>query len=230
MLPEKGISPYQTSTMNRIKIIFSILSLLSLSYNTIAQSWDLKVDKEGIKIYTRTFADSKVLEFKGEITVKANMGSILTLIDSIPLYPIWMYKCSYAIRLKKINVSSGYSYYVVKAPWPVSDRDACTYYKVTQDTVTKKVTVNITGVKDYIPKKDGRERVQSLTASWQLIPVSKGVTKIVYQAHCDIGGSVPAIIVNAYITDSPYYNLLHLRTIVEAQKYSKIVRLDVKEL
>ncbi len=216
--------------MSRQKLFLSILTFLIISLPSFAQTWNLKVDKEGIKIYTRSFADSKVLEFKGEITVKANLGSILTLIDSIPEYPVWMFKCSYSERLKKVNASSGYSYYVVKAPWPVSDRDACTFYKVTQDTSTKIVTVKITGIKDYIPEKEGKVRVLSLQASWQLIPVSKGVTKVIYQAHCDIGGIVPAVIINAYITDSPYYNLLHMRTIVEAPKYSKIVKSNVKEL
>lgn len=195
-----------------------------------AQEWKLKMYEEGIAVYTREFAGSNVVEFKGEITVKSNLSGILMLIDSIPEYTKWMHNCGGSKRLKKINEYSGYSYYVIKTPWPVSNRDACVYYEVSQDAATKIVTVAITGVKDYIPEKSDMVRIPSVKASWTLIPVSHGVTKIIYQAHSEIGGYVPAALVNAYITETPYYNLLHLRTIVEAPSYPRFKKENIKEL
>lgn len=186
--------------------------------------------QEGISVYTRKIEGSNVVEFKAEVTVKSNLAGILALIDSVSEYPKWMHNCAESKRLKKIDHTSGYSYYVIKAPWPVSDRDACIFYKVSQDIITKVVTIAITGVKDYIPAKPDRVRVPMVNASWQMTPISKGVTKIVYQAHSEIGGIVPDVIVNAYITETPYYNLLHLRTIVESPSYPKKTMDYVKEL
>jgi ribosome-associated toxin RatA of RatAB toxin-antitoxin module len=216
--------------MNLRKLTLPVLLLLFISSNSFCQQWNLKVDENGVKIYTRGIENSNFKEFKGEVTVKSNMSGILELIDSVSEYPKWMRNCIESRRLKKVNNSSGYTYYVIKAPWPVSDRDACTYYKVTQDTNTRIVTVTMNSVKDYLPEKPGRVRIPSLKGSWQLIPVSKGVTKIIYQVHCDIGGIVPAVIVNAYITETPFSNLSSIKRIVESPLYPKTVRPDVREL
>lgn len=207
----------------------AIISFL-FSFSCFSQDWKLRTDEEGIKIFTSKPEGSSYQQFRGEVTVRSNMGSILNLIDSISEYPKWMHNCAYAERIKRINRSSGYSYYVVKAPWPVTDRDACTFYKVTQDSITKVVTVSITGMKDLIPEKSGRVRIPKVNAYWKLIPVSKGVTKVIYEAHCEIGGLIPAAIVNAYITETPYYNLLHMRTLVESPQYPKTLMDNVKEL
>jgi|WetSurMetagenome_2_1015567.scaffolds.fasta_scaffold576679_2 hypothetical protein len=214
-----------------IRKLFIIVSILLLnSHSSFCQDWNLRTDKEGVKVYTRSVEGSNIQEFRGEVIVKSNMSGILALIDSVSEYPKWMHNCGYAERLKRISVGSGYSYYVVKAPWPVSDRDACTFYKVTQDSVTKVITVKITGVKDYIPEKPGKVRVPLMNGFWQFMPLAKGVTKVVYEAHAEIGGLVPAAIVNAYITETPFYNLLHLRTIVESPLYPKRAFEYVKEL
>ncbi len=207
-----------------------IFILVMFSLHSICQKWDLKTDKEGVKVYTRSIEGSNVHEFRGEVTVKSNLSGVLALIDSVPEYTKWMKNCIESERIKKITPSSGYSYYVIKAPWPVSDRDACNYYKVSQDSVTRIITVSLIGKKDYLPEKSGRVRVPVLNGFWQLIPVAKWVTKIVYQVHCDIGGIVPAAIVNMYITDTPFFNLLNIKNIVEAPLYPKIFRKDVKEL
>ncbi|MEI6122009.1 MAG: START domain-containing protein [Bacteroidota bacterium] len=210
---------------------FLLYSLFLLTCSTsYCQKWDLKKDQEGVKVYTRDFSGSNVQEFKGEVTVKSNLGGILKLIDSVSEYPKWMYKCSCAERLKKINQGSGYTYTVITSPWPISDQDLITYYNVTQDTNTKTVTISLVGVKDYLPAKSGKVRIPGMTGFWQLIPIAKGVTKVVYQVHCESGGILPADVVNAYITDTPYYVLLNLRALVESPQYPKFVVKNVKEL
>ncbi len=216
--------------MSAPRLFLSILTLLLFSLNSYSQTWKLRTDEAGVKIYTRGIEGSNVQEFKGEVTVKSNISGVLTLIDSVSFYPKWMKNCIFSERLKKVNSSSGYTYYVIKAPWPVSDRDACTFYSVKQDTLTKIVTVTLKAVKDYLPEKSGRVRVPIMNGSWQLIPLEKGITKIIYQVHCDIGGYVPAIIINAYITETPYSNLLSIKKIVESPLYPKVVMDNVREL
>jgi hypothetical protein len=215
--------------MNCRKLFLLLAVPVFLSLNSTGQPWNLKLDKAGIKVYTRSVTGSNVQEFKGEVVAKSNMATILGVIDSIVEYPKWMYECTYAERVKKINRESGYIYTVIHSPWPLSDRDLNTYYQVKQDSLSKVITVAMKGVKDYLPEKKDIVRIPAMTGFWQLIPVAKGVTKIVYQVHCESGGSVPASIVNAYITDTPYFNLLNLRKIVESPLYPKKNIADVKE-
>lgn len=215
-----------------IRRVFQCLVFLSLllCFPAFGQSWELKLDKEGIRVYTRAVAASAIKEFKGEVTVKSNMSSLLAVIDSIVEYPKWMYECTYAERVKKINRESGYTYTVIHSPWPLSDRDLYTYYKVSQDTSSLVITVAMNGVKDYRPVKKDIVRIPAMKGFWQLVPLGKGITRVVYQVHCESGGSVPASIVNAYITDTPYYNLLNLRKIVESPLHPKKILAGVKEL
>ncbi len=212
------------------KLLLSVLILISIGLCCSGQKWDLRLDKDNVKVYTRKIAGSNVEEFKGEVTVKSNMSGILSLIDSISEYPKWMYKCSYAERIKRINPTSGYTYTVLKSSWPVSDRDICAYYSVKQDTLTKVITVTLKGVKDYLPEKSGIVRVPDITGFWQLTPLTKGSTKVVYQVHCESGGIVPAAIVNEFITNTPYTVLVNLKNIVESPQYPKKVMKIVKEL
>ena len=179
--------------MSNRKLFLPVLIWGVISYASFCQKWDLKTDKEGVKIYTRQIEGSNFREFKGEIITKSNMSSILSIIDSVPEYTRWMMNCTYSERVKKINKTSGYNYYVVDAPWPVSDRDLCSYYCIKQDTATKIVTMTLKGAKDYIPGKPDRIRIPILNGFWQLTPIAKGVTRVVYQVHCDIGGTIPAV-------------------------------------
>ncbi len=226
MLP--FIKGYKTSSMKK-QIVLILVSFI-FSYASFGQSWELKLDKENIKVFTRDVKGSNVKEFKGEVIVKSNMATILALIDSVAGYPKWMYECTYAERVRKISREKGYTYTVIHSPWPISNRDLYTYYHVTQDSVSKVVTVAMTGLKDYSPAKKDIVRIPAMKGFWQLVPVAKGVTKVIYQVHCESGGSVPAAIVNAYITDTPYYNLLNLRKIIESPLYPKKVMAEVKEL
>jgi len=214
---------------NRKLFLFVFISVL-ISFTSFCQKWDLKVDKDGVKVYTRGVEDSNVKEFKGEITTKSNMGSIMAIIDSVSAYPKWMMNCTYSKRVKSINKTSGYNYYVVHAPWPATDRDLCSYYCIKQDSATKVVTMTLKCAKDYIPEEKDLVRIPTLTGFWQLTPLAKGLTKVVYQVHCDIGGIIPAVLVNAYITDSPYYNLLKIKKLVESPLYPKTVIKYLEEL
>ena len=216
--------------MSTRKLFIPLFFLVFFGFNAFSQDWKLKKDSDGIKVYTRDVKGSSIQEFRGEVVAKSNLSTILYVIDNIADYPKWMYKCSYAERLKKINEASGYAYSVLDQSWPVTDRDACTFYYVTQDSNSLVVTINIKGVCNYIPEKPDRVRMPSIKGSWQLIPVSKGVTKIVYQIHSEAGGEVPAALVNMFVTNTPYYNLLNLKKIVESPLYSKKVMEHVKEL
>ncbi len=213
---------------NRKLFLFTLLFLCF--QHAFSQQWELKKESDGVKVYTRPVKGSGIREFKGEITVKSNLCNILSVIERISDYPKWMYKCSYAEQLKKNNESSGYIYTVLKQSWPVEDRDICSYYSVVQDSITKVITITMKGVKDYIPAKSDKVRVPSLNGLWQLIPVAKGVTKIIYQVHSESGGYVPEAIVNAFITDTPYYNLLNLKKIVESPLCPRSKIANLKEL
>jgi hypothetical protein len=193
------------------------------------QAWELKENKNGVKVYTRDVAGSDVEEFKGETTVKTNLGSLLSIMDDFKNYPTWAYNCPFAERVKKISVSEGIAYTVLKTPWPVTDRDLVTHYVITQNPKTKIVVLKMDAVKGYVPDK-GNVRMTYLKGFYQFTPMKNGYVQIIYQVHSDPGGSVPTSIINMFIIDTPYNSLLNLKNKVENPKFVKTYRKEIVEL
>ncbi|MDP4268160.1 MAG: START domain-containing protein [Bacteroidota bacterium] len=202
--------------MLRKLILFIFLLAVILLNSALAQagsqeSWSLRTDKNGVKVYTRSVKGSQMKEFKGETYVKCTLGSLANLIDDISSYPKWMYNCKSAERIKKISIREGYSYYVNSCPWPLDDRDIVIHYYMKQDPLTKEIVINMIGEKSYIPEKKNYIRVPNFRGIWQFTPEKNGLVKVTYQTYSETGGTVPSSLVNAFSVDLPYNTLLNLK-------------------
>ncbi|NVO01455.1 MAG: START domain-containing protein [Bacteroidetes bacterium] len=206
-------------------VCFIIFVNPALSY---AQAWELKENKNGVKVYTREVPGSDCDEFKGEVTVKTNLASLINIMDDFKNYPNWAYNCTYAEKVKKVSVSEGYAYSVLKTPWPVTDRDLVVHYVITQNPKTKVVTLKMDGVKGFVPDK-GNVRMTYLKGFYQFTPIKNGYVQIVYQVHSDPAGSVPTSVVNSFVEDTPFNTLLNLKNKVENPKFVKTYRKEIVE-
>lgn len=214
---------------NILKIICIAIFLISNYDFANSQSWKVKEFKNGITVYTRSVAGSDVEEFKGETTVKTNLGSLLNILDDFKNYPNWVYNCSYAERVKKVSVFEGYAYNLIEMSWPVSNRDVVIHYVIKQDEQTKVVLLTLNAVNGFVPDK-GNVRMTNLKGFYQFTPKPNGYVHIIYQAHSDPGGYVPASVVNAFVCDAPYYTLLNLKKKVESPGFVKTYRKEIQEL
>lgn len=209
--------------------LLSIAFLLFCSVQINAQSaWILEKNENGIKVYTRIVAGSSLKEYKGETNIATTLSALLAVFDDINAATQWVHNCTSAKRLKVIDKFEGYNYYVITAPWPVSDRDLINHYKITQNTETKTITITLTGKKDYIAETDN-VRVPKLTGTWQFIPQPNKTINIVYQVHSDSGGSVPSSISNAFVVDIPFNTLTNLKKMVLISKYKTAINKDIVE-
>ena len=205
--------------------ITCLLTVLFLSASlTYAQNdWEVSLEKDAIRIYTREVANSKFKEYKGETLVKSSLSSLVSVLNDVSNQKNWFYNCAEAKRLETTSKTEGYNYFVQTAPWPVTDRDLIVKYALTQNPKTKVITIDLTGVKDFIPVMPDKVRVPSLKGQWVFTPLGKGIIKIVYQVHSDTGGSVPAAIANASCIDIPYNTLLNMKKEIEKPKYKNAV-------
>jgi len=205
------------------KVVLRRLFFFNLMFLPIylgAQSgWSLATDKDDIKIYTRSVSGSSFKEFKAEMTVRASLSALVELLDDVENQVNWIHNCAEARRLRTISRTEGINYTVIKAPWPVTDRDLIIRYKITQDEKTKEVKIEMTGDKSYIAEKRGLVRVPSMAGTWLYTPVGRGLVKITYQVHSETGGFVPASIANAFVVDAPYYTFINMREELKKPKY-----------
>ncbi|OPZ98069.1 MAG: START domain protein [Bacteroidetes bacterium ADurb.Bin408] len=206
------------------------LFLQFFSFICYGQSqWKVALEKDAVRVWTREVSDSKFKEYKGEILVKSTLSCLVAVLDDVDNQKNWLYDCEESKRLKIISKTEGINYFVQKAPWPVSYRDIVVQYALTQDENTKTVFVEMTGKKDYIPEKKDYVRVPYFKGYWEFTPISNGIIKVVYQAHSETGGSVPAAIANAACVDIPFNTLKNLKKEIEKPKYKNAIIEGLKE-
>ena len=96
---------------------------------------------------------------------------------------------------------------------------------VSQDAVTKVVTIDAPCIADMVPVKPKVVRIANSNGKWVLTPLSNGHVKVVYTLHADPGGSIPAWLINLFVTQGPRQSFKKLKVHLQKQVY-KNAKLD----
>jgi ribosome-associated toxin RatA of RatAB toxin-antitoxin module len=191
---------------------FFFIILFSLCRISSADStdWVLQKNENGIAVYTRYAQGTHIKEVRVVNVVESSLSGLVALLLDVKNYPNWIYACSEASVLKEINSLEQYQYQVTDVPWPVSDRDVVSHFKLQQDSITKIVTAMNTAKPEYIPKKDDRVRVQHFQSNYKFTPLPDGKVKVEFELYVDPGGNVPDWLINSNIVTAPYKTTLAL--------------------
>ncbi|NJO69436.1 MAG: hypothetical protein HC830_09305, partial [Bacteroidetes bacterium] len=65
-------------------------------------------------------------------------------------------------------------------PWPLSNQDCIVKYELLQTSSEKVFHVQMKGIPDYIPAKDGITRIDHLLGSWVITTSSSNTCKVSY--------------------------------------------------
>ncbi len=203
-----------------LKIPFALLLTLFTYPDVEERSWELKTNKEGIRIYLRPSADSPIKEIKVECALEATLSQVVTVLLDVNTTGQWVYATKSATLLKKVSPFELYYHSEIEIPWPASNRDFVAHMKVRQDPHTKVVTIDGPNVPDYVPQKEGVVRIQLGSGKWILTPVGNKV-HIEYYLMADPGGSIPAWLVNLFATKGPMESFQGLKKHIKKPAYSK---------
>jgi hypothetical protein len=198
-----------------------LLSLLLLAAGfpaTAQKSWELKKDKEGIRVYSRTSEHSRFNAIKVETILPARLGALTALLLDIDHYPQWSFNSQQAYVLKRVSPSEIYFYLLIHSPWPASDRDLVVHLRITQDA-GKTMNIVEESVPDFIPPKKGLVRVPLSTEHWIVTPLPDSRIRIDYQLDLDPGAAVPAWLVNSFSTRGPFETFVNIREQLRQPKY-----------
>jgi len=204
-----------------IIILFFIISTFGLRADNFQSAFTLELDKDNIKVYTRVHEGATLKEFKGVVTIRTSLSSLVALMDDTDSYTNWMHDCIKSTLVDHPNPSERTTYIINDAPWPVSQRDMFIYSRTTQNKKTKIVTIALEGRSTFRPEVKGYVRVTTLKGSWKFTPLEKGLVEITYQVYSDPGGSLPPILANSTVVDIPYHTLKNMRTFVQQARYQK---------
>jgi hypothetical protein len=197
---------------------FSFLSVTAFSQN----EWVLKMDKEGIKVYTKELDNSPFKAIKTVCIIDASLTRLTAVLLDIDNSADWVYSTKKCTLLKRLSAAELIYYSEIAVPWPVSNRDFIVRLKVVQDEKTRVVTIGGENKPAYLPENKNIVRIQQSISKWLIVPLPNGQVKIEYTLQVDPGGTVPAWLINLFATRGPFESFKNLRNQVKKAAYNQV--------
>lgn len=206
--------------MNRV--IVTLLALL-LSVNAVfsQDGWKYAAGRNGIKVYSKTVADSKIKAMKAECVLDADVEEILALLMDVKAAEKWVCHTKSCSLIRKVSDSEMYYHTEVSLPWPLDNRDFVTHLKVLRDAHSGVVIVDAPAVPGVMPARDGVVRISHSKNQWTLKPVQGGKTHVEYTLQVDPGGHIPAHVVNMFACRAPIETFGNMRKELQSRKRRK---------
>lgn len=210
-----------------ITLFFCILfSILSTSL-TAQKDWELKSDKDGIKVYYKK--TTTVHEVKLVTSIQSSLSGIIQLFSEVENYPRWGYKVTSAKLLKKVSDHEMYYHSKFDFPWPMDDRDAVMHTKLEQDAKTKTIYSISTASPKFIPDEKNYLRMTNSNTKWTIIPGNNGWLYVEYYIYSSPGGNIPDWLVNMAIDVGPRETIKNMKTILKQPTYKNAKLAYIKE-
>ena len=207
--------------MNKRVIIVCIAVLAGIA--ALGQEeWALKVNKEGIEVYTRPSKQSGVKALKVCCVLPATLSQLVAVIMDVNTGADWVYSTKSSFLLKKISPAELYYYSEVHLPWPASNRDFVGHLIASQDPRSKAVTVDGLMAADYAPVKKNIVRVTHSVGKWLIVPAKEKTVRVEYVLEADPAGSIPTWLVNLCITKGPLETFRNLKMQIQKPAYQNV--------
>lgn len=201
--------------------ILSASALAEIDVKALSESleWELKRDKDGVRVYTAPVPNSANAAVRSTMQVDTPLKELVALVLDTSACPSWAALCKESNIPQRSSDTEFHVYTYNDLPWPVKDRDAVTDVVWTVDAATGSahMVAEITGgVVD--PNKNAIRLTTGIT-SWTFTPNAQG-TRVENFAHIDPGGSVPAWMTNMLLVDSPFDTMVAMREVVATGAYA----------
>ncbi|MES2809965.1 MAG: START domain-containing protein [Bacteroidota bacterium] len=201
------------------KLFIFFLLIAATAQAQLKGDWELQQSTDGIRIYTADIANSKIKGIKVECQLNATLSQVTAALMDIHNSEEWLYHTAGNYLIKQVSSSELYYYSLIEMPWPVSNRDFIAHLKVTQDPVTKVVTMDAPCIPDMIPVKPKIVRITNSKGKWVITPVGDDKVKILYTLHADPGGDVPSWLANLFITQGPSQSFKKFKAHIQKPAY-----------
>ncbi len=205
--------------LSRTSIATCFFLVLAIPFFGQDGDWKLKNDRDGLRVYYRKPDDSNVNEIRIETRLPGSLSSVIAVLKDVPAYSSWIYNCESAQRLKPPRDQAGLYYCEIDFPWPLSNRDFIARSTIRQDAKSKKVFIEVSGDPDYRPENEGLVRIETLQIHYELTPLRSGEVDMIYELKSEPGGSIPAWLVNMFVSKGPTETIKGLREMIARPEY-----------
>lgn len=200
------------------KITVVTLVCLGFSVGEANEGWEVSDEDRDNEIvaYTRSVEGSRFKEFKVVTEVRAPMPEIVSTLKNVDGLKKWLYSVYKSELLRKKEGGGLTGMFVKKTPWPVRDRKLIFEANVTEVPESGEIIFEMRNLDRRDKVEDGLVRISGFSGKWVLSSVGDRRTKVVYQAHVEPGGSIPAWVMNRMITEGPMTSLRNLKELVRS--------------
>ncbi len=198
-----------------------VFALFSGAFSGHAQNsnWKCVKNSDSIKVFSKKSDSANYRIVKATTELKTSLSSLVLLLTDAANHKNWVFLNKKAEVLEKKDPFSWILYSQSDAPWPVTDRDIITKAKLSQDPVTKTVTIIGKAEPEFMPEDPHHVRIPFAQAQWRFIPENKGWVKVEFTLELDVGGNVPQWLANITATKGPYQTIRNLREEIRRKKY-----------
>lgn len=192
-----------------MKNLFCICLWAMVPALLFAQDWSLAKDKNNVQVYTRSVAGESMKEYRVQTVLNTTVDKVVEVVMDWDHYKGWMQDCMEARLLKRESATKTIGYYAIDAPWPVGDRDIANSLEIRK--AEGATFIDIVCLPTYIAANKDRVRLNRMKGFWKITELGDGKVKVEQQIWADPGGSIPAWLANATVTDTPFSTFSNLR-------------------
>jgi hypothetical protein len=223
----------------RKMVLFGVLSLLVIFYvgdwiwyKSGSNEWKLARDRDGIKIWTLKTSGSRITKIKLRMQLKSKLASMIKLIEDPASGPDVGAKEVNMLEMKVSPAGDFSAYYECKIdlPFPFKDRQSVILILHSQDSISKKIEMNIFAAPNKLPPDDSYVRPTHMHNIWYLTPLENGLIDIEYYQDSDIGGSVPYFVNNVIAIEALFELFRKFQHFMDLEKFKDAKFHYVKEL
>jgi hypothetical protein len=196
-------------------LYFCLLSLPTFLPASDKKEWTLKREKDGINIYSRPSDYSKFNDIRVDMDLTGTVEQLAGILLDINNYTNWVYATRSASVVRKLSENEVIYYAEVGTPWPATNRDYYADLKITFNPANHSMNVVSVGLKDYEPEKKDLVRVPMSRGYWMVTTQSDRKIHLQYILQIDPGGSIPAWILNSFVTKAPIETFSKLKMKME---------------
>ncbi len=200
-------------------LLFWIAFIGTLTVNAQNSIWKCVKQEDSIRVYSRKSTDANYRIIKVTTQLKTTLSSLVMLVTDFPNNKNWVYLNNKTEILERNSPLSWIIYNQTDAPWPIADRDIISKTVLTQDSITKIVTIRGEAIPKYRPVDPNHVRIPFAHSQWRFIPLKDSIVDVEFTLELDIGGNIPRWLANMTATKGPYQTMRRFRKEIHSKKY-----------
>jgi hypothetical protein len=103
----------------------------------------------------------------------------------------------------------------------VRNRDLVNVLEFDSVQVNKSFRIRVRADSGLVPQNDDYIRILKSDGFWLLQEKGDGLVQVTFQVHTEPRGTIPSWLVNSFIVDAPFKDLVNLRERLKMEKYRK---------